>query len=131
MTINDPATVAEVTAAVHAYEAALMSNDLDALDGFFWRSPLTIRLGVSENLHGFDEIAAFRVGRVGGSPARVQTRVDVLALGEDVAVAHVEFKRDNGQSGRQSQTWLRTPEGWRVCSAHVSLLQGAPDQREK
>ena len=129
MTINDPAVVAEVKAAVLAYEAALMRNDLEALDAFFWRSPLTIRLGVSENLHGFDEIAAFRLGRAGGSPARTQSRVDVIALGEDVAVAHVEFVREGGQHGRQSQTWLRTIEGWRVCSAHVSLLQAMADQR--
>jgi hypothetical protein len=129
MTVNDPDVVAEVVAQVQAYEDALMANDLEALDGFFWRSPLTTRFGVSENLHGFDEIAAFRVGRVGGSPTRTQTRVDVVALGRDVAVANVEFLRASGQAGRQSQTWLRTAEGWRVCSAHVSLLQTKVDQR--
>jgi hypothetical protein len=26
------------------------------------------------------------------------------------------------QTDRQSQTWMRTPEGWRVVSAHVSIM---------
>jgi Protein of unknown function (DUF3225) len=24
--------------------------------------------------------------------------------------------------GRQSQTWVRMPEGWRIVAAHVSML---------
>lgn len=130
MRINDETVVAEVHAAVSAYEAALNANDLDALDAFFWNAPQTVRLGVSENLYGFEAIAAFRKGRVGGSPPRTRTRTEVLALGHDVAVAHVEFRRDDtGRTGRQSQTWIRTDAGWKVAAAHVSLLQGVPDQR--
>ncbi len=130
MLINDATVVAEVESVVSAYEAALNSNDLDALDAFFWDAPQTVRLGVSENLYGFEAIAAFRKGRVGGSPPRTRTRTEILALGRDVAVAHVEFLReDSGRRGRQSQTWIRTDAGWKVASAHVSLLQGAPDQR--
>jgi hypothetical protein len=130
MKINDPAVVAEVRAAVDAYEAALMANDVEALDGAFWASPHTVRYGVAENLYGFDEIAAFRVGRTGGSPQRRQLRVEVTALGPDVAIANVEFVRaDTGRNGRQSQTWLRTDQGWKVVSAHVSLRQDGADQR--
>jgi ketosteroid isomerase-like protein len=130
MLINDEAVLAEVSAAVSAYEAALNANDLDALDAFFWESPHTVRLGVSENLYGFAAIAAFRKGRVGGSPPRTRTRTEILALGPDVAVANVEFTRnESGRTGRQSQTWVRTEAGWKVASAHVSLLQSAPDQR--
>ncbi len=130
MVIHDEAVVAQVEAAVSAYEQALITNDLEALDSFFWRSEHTVRLGVSENLYGFEAIAAFRLGRTGGSPPRVRTSTHVVALGPDVAVAHVEFLReDTGRVGRQSQTWLRTDQGWKVASAHVSLLQSAPDQR--
>ena len=128
--INDPGVVAEVRAAVDAYETALMTNDVAALDGAFWASPHTVRYGVAENLYGFDEIAAFRVGRRGGSPPRERLRTEIVALGPDVAVANVEFVRtDTGRNGRQSQTWLRTEEGWKVVAAHVSLRQADADQR--
>jgi len=130
MIFNDPAIVTEVRQAVDEYEVALMANDLAALDAFFHVSPMTVRYGVSENLYGFDEIAAFRVGRRGGSPARERLRTEVVALGPDVAVANVEFLRTaTGRNGRQTQTWVRTPEGWRIISAHVSLRQDVVDQR--
>ena len=130
MIVNDPTTLAEVTALVDAYEAALMSNDVEALDGAFWNSPHTVRLGVAENLWSFDEIAAFRVGRAGGSPPRTRLRTEIATFGADFAIAHVEFRRDDsGKIGRQSQTWIRTEDGWKVASAHVSLMQGGADQR--
>ena len=129
MTLNDPEVMAEVRGAVDAYEAALMANDLEALDAAFWVSPHTVRYGVSENLYGYDEIAAFRVGRKGGSPSRERVRTEILTLGPDVAVVNVEFIRAGGRNGRQSQTWLRTAEGWKVASAHVSLRQDGADQR--
>ena len=130
MIVNDPAVLAEVTALVDAYEAALMANDVAALDGAFWRSPHTVRLGVAENLWSFDEIAAFRVGRAGGSPSRTRLRTQITTFGADLAVANVEFRRDDtGRIGRQSQTWIRTDDGWKVASAHVSLMQDGTDQR--
>lgn len=130
MIVNDLAVLAEVTALVDAYEVALMSNDVAALDGAFWASPHTVRLGVAENLWGFDEIAAFRVGRAGGSPPRTRLRTEVTTFGSDFAIANVEFRReDTGKIGRQSQTWVRTADGWKVVCAHVSLMQGGSDQR--
>jgi hypothetical protein len=130
MTLNDPPVLAEVTAAVDAYETALMDNDVQALDGAFWASPHTVRLGVTENLWGFDEIAAFRVGRAGGSPPRTRLRTEITTFGADFAIANVEFQRDGSDKiGRQSQTWIRTPDGWKVASAHVSILQAGADQR--
>ncbi len=130
MIVNEPAVLAEVTALVDAYEAALMANDVEALDGAFWNSPNTVRLGVAENLWSFDEIAAFRVGRVGGSPPRTRLRTEITTFGADFAVANIEFRRDDsGKIGRQSQTWIRTEVGWKVASAHVSLMQGGADQR--
>lgn len=130
MIVNDLAVLAEVTALVDAYEVALMSNDVAALDGAFWASPHTVRLGVAENLWGFDEIAAFRLGRAGGSPPRTRLRTEVTTFGSDFAIANVEFRReDTGKIGRQSQTWVRTADGWKVVCAHVSLMQGGSDQR--
>ena len=130
MTLNDPKVIAEVGEAVDRYEVALMANDLAALDAFFWVSPLTVRYGPSENLYGFDEISAFRVGRVGGSPPRERVRTEIVALGPDAAVANVEFIRTGtGRNGRQTQTWIRADEGWRIVSAHVSLRQDQVDQR--
>jgi len=130
MMINDPDVLTQVRAAVDAYEDALMANDVEALDGFFWNSPHTVRFGVAENLYGFAEIAAFRMGRRGGSPPRQRLRTEIVALGPDVAVANVEFTRtDTGRNGRQSQIWVKTDDGWKVASAHVSLRQGEADQR--
>ncbi len=121
MMLNDPDALSQVRAAVDAYEDALMTNDLEALDGFFWNSPHTVRFG---------DIAAFRVGRLGGSPPRRRLRTEIVAFGPDVAIAHVEFIRtDTGRNGRQSQVWIKTARGWKVASAHVSLRQGEADQR--
>jgi len=130
MILNDPDVVAQIQAVVDAYETALMINDVEALDAFFWNSPHTVRYGVAENLYGFEEIAAFRLGRRGGSPPRRRLRTEIFTLGPEVAVANVEFVRiDTGRNGRQTQTWLKTNAGWKVVSAHVSLRQDVADQR--
>jgi hypothetical protein len=130
MIINDLGVLAEVTAAVDAYETALMTNDVEALDGFFRDAPQTVRYGVAENLYGFAEIAAFRIGRAGGSPQRTRLRTEITTFGRDFAIANVEFLREGAQRpGRQSQTWIRTEIGWKIASAHVSLLQDGVDQR--
>ena len=123
MIINDPATLAEVTAAFARYERALMENDLAALDSLFWDSPHTLRYGVGENLYGIDAIREFRKARPGGSPPRTLRNTVITTYGIDFATANTEFLRDNSKStGRQSQTWMRTPQGWRVVAAHVSMM---------
>jgi len=123
MIVNDPATLAEVEAAFAAYEAALMTNDLDALDALFWPSDLTVRIGPGQNLYGIDAIKAFRLGRVGGSPQRTLLKVVITSFGRDFATANVEFQRVGAPApGRQSQSWVRFPDGWRVVSAHISML---------
>jgi hypothetical protein len=130
MIVNNPPVLAQVTAAVDAYETALMTNDVEALDGFFRDAPQTVRYGVAENLYGFEAIAAFRVGRAGGSPQRRRLRTEITTFGEDFAVANVEFLREGAsRPGRQSQAWVRTEAGWKIVSAHVSLLQDGVDQR--
>ena len=119
--INDPEVVAEVTAAFHEYERALMEDDIAAMDRLFHEGPETVRYGVGEVLYGIEEIRAFRKGR-GGSPQRELGRVAIATYGRDVATANAEFFRQGtDRRGRQSQTWVRFPDGWKVVSAHVSL----------
>ncbi len=121
--INLPDVVAEVSFQFARYEQALVSNDIAVLDELFWDSPHTLRYGATENLYGADEIKAFRAGRPAQGLERVLLKTVITTFGHDMATANVEFQRDgSSRSGRQSQTWLRTPEGWRVVSAHVSLL---------
>ncbi len=121
MTINDPALLAEVTAAFHAYEAALMADDVPAMDLLFHDAPTTNRFGVGEVLYGIDAIREFRKGR-GGSPQRRLGRVVITVYGDAFATADAEFFRENStRRGRQSQSWVRFADGWKVVSAHVSL----------
>ena len=123
MEINNPEVVSEIKALFERYEKALMANDVTALNAFFWKDRLTLRFGVGENLYGYDAIAAYRQGNTGGSPQRVLKNTVITTYGRDYATANTEFQRIGSQkSGRQSQTWLRFPEGWRIVSAHVSLL---------
>ncbi len=123
MLIDDPDVIAEVQKAFAAYENALMGNDLDAFDACFWHSSLTVRIGPGQNLYGIDAIQAFRQSRVGGSPQRRLLDVRITTFGQDFAIANAEFQREGAPApGRQSQTWVRFPEGWRVVSAHISML---------
>jgi len=93
------------------------------LDELFWDSPHTLRYGVGENLYGIEAIRAFRSARPATGLARSVLRTQLTTYGEDFATTHIEFQREGGtRPGRQTQTWMRTPAGWRVVSAHVSLL---------
>lgn len=121
MMLNDPALLAEVTTAFHAYEHALMTDDIAAMDALFHDSEATIRIGVGEVLYGITALREFRKGR-GGSPARRLGRLEITVYGDSCATANVEFFRDNTpRRGRQSQTWVKFADGWKVVSAHVSL----------
>lgn len=121
MKINEPDIVAEVTAAFYRYEKALMEDDIPAMDELFRQAPETVRYGVGEVLYGYDEIAAFRRGR-GGSPQRKLGRVEISTYGDGFATANAEFFREGtDKRGRQSQSWVRFEDGWKVVSAHVSI----------
>ncbi|MFY0477046.1 oxalurate catabolism protein HpxZ [Achromobacter marplatensis] len=123
MDINLPDVVAEVTAAFERYETALVNNQVDVLDTLFWNSPHTLRYGAGENLYGYEAIRAFRATRSPQGLARRVLRTAITTYGNDFATTNLEFQRDGSDRiGRQSQTWIRTPEGWRVVSAHVSLM---------
>jgi 1-carboxybiuret hydrolase subunit AtzH-like protein len=124
MEVDLPDVLAEVTAAFTRYEAALVSNDVAVLGELFRKDPRTLRYGAAENLYGIDEIAAFRSAR---SPIGLGRRTDktvITTYGRDAAVASTLFYRDSlvGRVGRQMQTWVRFPEGWRVVAAHVSII---------
>ena len=123
MTINDPDVVQEVTEQFYRYEKALMENDVDTLNTLFWDSPHTIRYGPKEALYGYEEIAGFRAVRDVSDIARELTRTVITTYGSDFATAFTEYRRlGSGREGRQTQTWMRAPEGWRIVAAHVSLL---------
>ncbi|QEL21627.1 oxalurate catabolism protein HpxZ [Bosea sp. F3-2] len=124
MKINDPAVLAEVEAAFAAYEKALTTNDVETLDRLFRNAPETLRYGVGENLYGYAEIAAFRAGRSPAGLMRMLERTWITTYGDDFATANTLFRRESmpGKVGRQSQSWVRFPEGWRVVAAHVSII---------
>ena len=121
--INLPDVLAEVSAQFARYEAALTSNDVAVLDELFWDSPHTLRYGATENLYGHEAIRAFRASRPSQGLARELLRTVITTYGRDFATANCEFRREGATTtGRQSQTWVRTGQGWRVVAAHVSLL---------
>lgn len=123
LAINLPQVLQEVAAAFARYEKALICNDVAVLDELFWDSPLTLRYGATENLYGYAAIQAFRSARPAQGLDRVLSRTVITTYGQDFATANTEFFRLGGdRQGRQSQTWMRTPAGWRVVAAHVSWL---------
>ena len=122
--LNIPEVVADVAAAFERYEDALVHNKLDVLGELFWNSPTTLRYGIGENLRSYEEINNFRAGRSTAGLMRRRENVRITTFGRDFAVANTEFYRDSvpGKVGRQSQTWVRMPDGWRIVAAHVSLI---------
>jgi hypothetical protein len=121
--INLPEIVAEVTSAFTSYERALVANDVAVLDQLFWQNACTLRYGVAENLYGYDAIANFRATRPPINMTRRLINTTITTYGRDFATANTEFQREGSTlAGRQSHVWLRTPEGWRIAAAHVSLM---------
>ena len=121
--IDRPAIVNEVSAAFYRYEQALISNDVAVLDELFWADPRTVRFGASENLYGIDEIRAFRNARSSQGLDRLLQNTTITTYGDDMAVASTEFTREGSDKiGRQMQTWVKFPYGWRIVAAHVSMM---------
>lgn len=121
--INDPDTVAAVSAAFYRYEQALTGNDTDTLDALFWHDARTVRLGAGENLYGIDAIRAFRAARPAAGLDRTLRNTVITTFGDDYAVCSTEFTREGtARIGRQQQTWVRLPQGWRIVAAQVSLM---------
>jgi hypothetical protein len=123
--VNIPEVVSELAALYPSYEKALIENDVDTLVAMFWASPEVMRFGVTENLYGHDELEAFRKSRPSVGLARTVKRLEIVSFGHDFGSITLEFERDTPKGtvrGRQSQVWVRFPQGWRIVSAHVSLL---------
>ena len=122
MIIDSPDVVREVEEVFARYEKALNDNDVAVLDELFWNSPRTVRYGIAEQLYGYEAIAVFRAGRDPADLRRELTKVVITTFGGDFATASCEYRRlKTGEPGRQMQTWMRTPQGWRVVAAHVSF----------
>jgi Protein of unknown function (DUF3225) len=124
MEVDLPDVLAEVTEQFARYEQALVSNDVAVLDALFRPDPRTLRYGIGENLYGYDAIMAFRAGRSPVGLMRKTAKTWITTYGRDSAVASTLFYRDalKGKVGRQMQTWVRFPEGWRIVAAHVSII---------
>jgi Protein of unknown function (DUF3225) len=123
MDINLPDVLAEMTAVFARYEDALVNNKVEVLDELFWDSPRTIRYGGAENLVGIEAIRAYRNARPATGLARRLENTSITTFGRDFATAMTEFYREGStRVGRQSQTWVRSPQGWRVVAAHVSII---------
>jgi hypothetical protein len=126
MQINDPEVIAELRTLYPLYESALINNDVSTLTRMFWASTYAIRFGAGENLYGVDEIEAFRKSRPAANLARRAIRLEIMSFGKDFGSITLEFERDTPAGlvrGRQSQVWVRMDEGWRIVSAHVSILR--------
>lgn len=123
--IDLPDVIAEVTAAFEEYERALVSNDVETLDSLFFQDSRTVRFGASENLYGYSEVKAFRAARLPVALGRTLSKTVITTYGRDFAVASTLYQRPSapGRTGRQMQTWVRFPQGWRVVAAHVSLME--------
>ena len=120
MHINTPQVLTEVQAVFEGYEQAVIHNDVAVLDELFWNSTLTLRYGIAENLYGFDSIKSFRASRSKGVERTLNNTV-ITTYGDDFATANTEFQSaGNPRNGRQSQSWIRTTDGWRIVCAHVS-----------
>jgi Protein of unknown function (DUF3225) len=123
--INDPVVVAEVTELYLKYEEALCNNNIEVMDNVFWDAPEVVRFGLTENLYGSEDIRNFRASRPNPKIEREMLNLKVVTFGNDTATVTLEFRRIiNGveRFGRQSQTWYKFSNGWKVVSAHVSLL---------
>jgi len=122
--IDLPDVLAEVSAQFARYEQALVSNDVAVLDELFRKDSRTLRYGIAENLYGYGEIAALLAARSPAGLMRKTSRTIITSYGRDTAVASTLFYRDSvpGRVGRQMQTWVRFPEGWRIVAAHVSII---------
>jgi ketosteroid isomerase-like protein len=124
MDIDLPDVKAEVEAVFARYEAALVANDVAVLEELFHDDARTIRYGGGENLYGMDEIRAFRQARSPAGLDRDLSRTVITSYGRDFAIASTLFTRPamTGKIGRQMQSWVRFPQGWRVVAAHVSVI---------
>ena len=133
MEIDLPDVLAEITAQFQRYEKALVNNDVAVLDELFRNDKRTLRYGIGENLYGYEAIMAFRAARSPVGLMRKTAQTVITSYGRDTAVASTLFYRDawTGRVGRQMQTWVRFPEGWKIVAAHVSIIDEPQESKGK
>ena len=91
------------------------------LTELFWDDPRCVRFGVADRQQGGAEIAAWRAAHPSVPAGRRLYDTRVLAVDDRTAVVTTLFGYpDQPVEGRQSQTWVRLAEGWRIVAAHVS-----------
>lgn len=123
--VNEPSVVLEVESAFDAYERDLVANDVERLIEWFWDDERAVRYGIDESHVGFSAVAEYRRSQAMATLPRSLRNTVTTTFGNDMATVNTEFVPDGSDAvGRQSQTWLRTNEGWRIVSAHVSWLSG-------
>lgn len=125
--IDLPEVVAEVKEAFDRYNDAINSGNIAVLNETFRNDERTIRYGQA-NQYGYKEIVAFRAAARPQNPPRTLSRTVITTYGRDFAVASTLTHHANRPSkvGRQMQTWVRFPEGWRVVAAQVSTIDVPP-----
>jgi Protein of unknown function (DUF3225) len=131
MQLDKPDIQAEVRAVFDRYEDALMNNKTEVLDSIFWADPRTVRFGITEILYGHEAIKAFRAS-IARYAKRIQKNVHIVTFGDDFAATHLVYERvETGLIGRETKIMARMPEGWRVVSAHVSILAPADEATKR
>jgi Protein of unknown function (DUF3225) len=126
--VNRPDVLAEVEKVFKSYERALTENVVDDLTAMFWDSDLTLRYGSAEMLYGAKAIHDFRAARPSGPRPRELLKFVITTYGDSAATANAEFRVANDpRLGRQSQTWIKFADGWRIVAAHVSFMD-EPDK---
>jgi Protein of unknown function (DUF3225) len=121
--INIPSVVGEITRLFWDYEAAFLRNDAEALSHYFWDSEAMTRYGVCDKQLGHAAMVAYRRSVPTIDFTRELLAIRINTFGPDMAVAMTEFKRsDTSLHGFQTQTWVRLPQGWKIVSAHVSMV---------
>jgi ketosteroid isomerase-like protein len=119
MEIDRPDVIAEVTQAFEAYERALVADDVPVILGFF--ADRAVRFGIADQQVGLEEQAKWRLAQ-GPLPAGRRLKDTIIhAYGESTVIVTTLFGYPGSDVlGRQTQTWVRLPEGWRIVTAHVS-----------
>lgn len=121
--VNRPEVVQEITRLFLDYEAALMRNDAQALNQYFWDHGAVTRYGINDRQLGYSSLVAYRQTVPAPNFTRTLHDVRITTFGPDMAVAMTEFRRsDTDLHGFQTQTWVRMPAGWKIVSAHVSMV---------
>ncbi|GAA1843696.1 oxalurate catabolism protein HpxZ [Pseudonocardia ailaonensis] len=118
-----PDVTAEITEVFGRYEQALREADVELLTELFWADPRCVRYGVADRQQGGAEIAAWRRANPGVPAGRTLSETVVLVTSPTTAVVSTLFGYPGtAAEGRQTQTWVRFAEGWKIVAAHVSEI---------